>query len=82
MPLPEGVPEEVEITCASRVARFLMRPQRVLWDGEEMPPSKFEAVCGKGDAKKWKATLHVWDPRLQRSTVCMQARRSAALLAW
>lgn len=36
--------------------------QRVLYDGAEMPPSKFEAICGKADAKKWKSSLWLEGP--------------------
>jgi hypothetical protein len=76
MPLPPGVGEEVEIFCNGRHAVFTLRGQRVVFEGEEMPPSRFEAVCGKGDAKKWKATLLYFDPSLQQATVTMQARSS------
>lgn len=80
MPLPEGVDEEIDIFCNGREALFLVRSQRVLYEGEEMPPSRFEAVCGKGDAKKWKATLLYFDRRLQQATASMQVRKQGRCL--
>lgn len=34
-----------------------LRTQRVTYDGQEMSASRFEQLCGKGDAKKWKSSL-------------------------
>jgi hypothetical protein len=56
--LPEGTPERVDVVCNGRYATFLVRPQRVEAAGEEMAPSRFEAACGRGDAKKWKTSLY------------------------
>jgi hypothetical protein len=36
--------------------------QRVLMDGREYLPSRFEALCGRGDAKKWKTSIFVEVP--------------------
>lgn len=37
----------------------LLQPysQRVLYNGQEMAPSRFEVMCGKPDAKKWKMSF-------------------------
>ena len=72
MEIPNGVPEQVSITCNGRNAVLDIRLQRVIYEGDEMPPSRFEQVCGKGDAKKWKATLFHFDVVDQQPTVCMQ----------
>ncbi|KAG1679268.1 hypothetical protein FOA52_009298 [Chlamydomonas sp. UWO 241] len=58
MPLPEGVPETVVVACNGRLGVFHVRTQRVSVGDDEMSASKFEAQCGKGDAKKWKSTLY------------------------
>lgn len=70
--LPAGVPEEVPICCNGRSAVLHVRQQKVEYEGELMPPSRFEQVCGKGDAKKWKATLFHYDAATEEPTVCMQ----------
>jgi hypothetical protein len=36
---------------------MLLRSQKVMWDGHEISASRFEQICGKGDAKKWKTSL-------------------------
>jgi hypothetical protein len=72
--MPAGVPETVPIFCNGRTAVLDLRSQRVMHEGEEMPPSRFEQVCGKGDAKKWKATLYHFDELNQKPTMCMQVR--------
>lgn len=61
MPLPEGVPEEVPVNCNGRSALLVIRTQRVLFNDQDMSASKFEALCGKGDAKKWKCSLWLED---------------------
>jgi hypothetical protein len=66
------VPEQVDVYCNGKHATFLLRAQKVVFEDEEMPPSRFEAVCGKGDAKKWKATLLYFDPHKQQPTTTMQ----------
>ena len=58
LPMPEGTPEEVPVTCNGRVAVMLLRSQRMRYNGVEISASKFEALCGKGDAKKWKNSVH------------------------
>lgn len=75
--LPDGVPEEVPIFCNGRTALLLIRQQKVFLDGELMPPSRFEQVCGKGDAKKWKATLFHFNTIKEQPTVCMQVCNGA-----
>lgn len=55
--LPEGVPEVLNVTCNGRSGMLLVRSQRVLQGDTEMSASKFEQVCGKGDAKKWKSSI-------------------------
>jgi SAND domain len=58
--LPDGVPEELQVVCNGRPGTFLLRSQRVRTaDGSIITASRFEAVCGKSDAKKWKASLWV-----------------------
>lgn len=77
--IPSDVPEQVPIFCNGRNAVLDIRLQRVIYEGDEMPPSRFEQVCGKGDAKKWKATLFHFSEAEQRPTVCMQVRRHSAV---
>ena len=62
VPLPEGVPEVLPITCNGRSGVLLVRTQRVQHSQAEMSASKFEQVCGKGDAKKWKSSIWVEAP--------------------
>ena len=38
-----------------------VRSQRVSYNGAEVSASKFEAICGRADAKKWKLSLWVCD---------------------
>lgn len=59
MPLPEGVLEVLPITCNGRSAALLVRSQRVQQGDAEMSASRFEQICGKGDAKKWKCSIWV-----------------------
>lgn len=62
LPLPEGAPDSVQITCNGRgPATFVVRQQRVLFEGKEMSASRFEALCGRADAKKWKTSLFALD---------------------
>ena len=60
--LPEGVPEELHVACAGRLAVLTVRSQTVTFGGQTMSASRFEAVCGKGDAKKWKSSLWAASP--------------------
>jgi len=57
--LPEGVPEVLHVTCNGRSGRLLVRTQRVQHGDSEISASKFEQVCGKGDAKKWKCSIWI-----------------------
>ena len=59
LPLPAGVPEEVPVICNGRSGLLNLRTQRVLHNGAELSASRFEALCGKGDAKKWKCSVHL-----------------------
>uniref|UniRef100_A0A7S3R019 PHD-type domain-containing protein n=1 Tax=Dunaliella tertiolecta TaxID=3047 RepID=A0A7S3R019_DUNTE len=54
LPLPEDTPETLPIVCAGRYGELLLRTQRVMHEGEAMTASRFEQLCGRGDAKKWK----------------------------
>eukprot|EP00775_Hariotina_reticulata_P014033 gene14033-14148_t len=58
MALPEGVMEQMQVTCNGKSGTFVVRAQRVLVGGVEYTASRFEAMCGKGDAKKWKSSLY------------------------
>jgi hypothetical protein len=57
LPLPDDTPEEVPITCAGRSAILSIRSQMVTFAEQVMSASRFETVCGKGDAKKWKSSI-------------------------
>ena len=59
MPLPPNTPEQVHVICNGRSAVLILRTQRVIASGGEMSASRFETVCGKGDAKKWKCSIHL-----------------------
>ena len=37
-------------------------PQVVAFGGARMSASRFETVCGKGDAKKWKSSIWLEGP--------------------
>ncbi|DBA81836.1 TPA: hypothetical protein ACH3X1_007555 [Trebouxia sp. C0004] len=56
-PLPNGVPEVLHVTCNGRSGLLLVRTQRIQHGESEISASKFEQVCGKGDAKKWKCSI-------------------------
>ncbi len=45
------------MTCNGRSGLLLVRTQRVQHGESEISASKFEQVCGKGDAKKWKCSI-------------------------
>ena len=62
MQLPEDVPEELPVACAGRLALMNVRSQTVTFGGTVISASRFEAVCGKGDAKKWKSSLWAATP--------------------
>lgn len=55
--LPPNTPERVHVICNGRSGILTLRTQRVLAGGTEMSASRFETVCGKGDAKKWKCSI-------------------------
>ena len=57
LPLPEGVPELLPVTCNGRSGLMVVRTQKVQHGDAEVSASKFEQVCGKGDAKKWKCSI-------------------------
>lgn len=59
MPLPKGVPEQLPVICNGRSGVLALRTQRVMFNGTDMSASRFESACGKGDAKKWKCSVHV-----------------------
>ena len=75
-PLPEGVPEQLDVVCNGRQAQLVVRSQRVLFGGQEISASRFEQLCGKGDAKKWKTS--VWKTDEEGDADIVSA--SAALL--
>lgn len=57
--LPEGVEEVLPVTCNGRSGQLVVRTQRVQYGDSEVSASKFEQVCGKGDAKKWKCSIWI-----------------------
>lgn len=57
LPLPKGVPESITVECNGRKGTLFVRSQRVLYMDEETTASRFEQICGKGEAKKWKCSL-------------------------
>ena len=59
MELPPSTPEQLRIICNGRSGVLILRTQRVHAAGNEMSASRFETVCGKGDAKKWKSSIHL-----------------------
>ena len=61
IPLPEDTPDEIPVQCNGKSGILLLRPQKVLYAGQEISASKFEALCGRGDAKKWKTSLWIQD---------------------
>ncbi|KAK9863053.1 hypothetical protein WJX84_000545 [Apatococcus fuscideae] len=60
--LREGIPEDVRITCNGHAGLMNVRTQRILAGTAEMSASRFEHVCGKGDAKKWKTSIWTEGP--------------------
>lgn len=75
-PLPEDVPEELPIQCNGRSALLAVRTQRVLYNDQEISASKFEALCGKGDAKKWKCSI--WQEDDEGQPVMVSVPRTSA----
>ncbi len=71
--LPEDVPEELAVTCAGRSAVLNVRSQIVTFAGQKMSASRFETVCGKGDAKKWKSSIWLEGPDGSQEQVRMRA---------
>ena len=59
LPLPRGMPEVVRVCCNGRSGEMHVRTQRVTHAGVIMSASRFENACGKGDAKKWKCSVHL-----------------------
>ncbi len=72
--LAENVPEEVPVTCAGRSAVLNIRSQIVTFAGQRMSASRFETVCGKGDAKKWKCSIWLEGPDGSQEQVCARSR--------
>lgn len=76
------MPELLPITCNGRSAALLVRTQRVQQGEAEMSASKFEQVCGKGDAKKWKSSIWVEGPdgsQVMVSLLCLFCRSEMLL---
>jgi hypothetical protein len=44
--LPPGVPELLPVVCNGHRAQLALRTQRVVYRGQEMAPSRFEAMAG------------------------------------
>jgi hypothetical protein len=61
LPLPEGVPEQLAVVCNGTHGTLLLRPQRVLVGEQELTASGYEAMCGRGGAKKWKSSVWAAD---------------------
>jgi hypothetical protein len=61
LPLPDGVPEQLEVVCNGTRGTLLLRPQRVLVGGQELAASRYEDMCGRGGAKKWKSSVWAAD---------------------
>lgn len=59
--LPPGVPEEVPIWCNGHEAWLIVRTQRVLSQrgAATHSASRWEAMCGKAESKKWKTSFFV-----------------------
>lgn len=60
LPLPEGCPDRINVACNSRRGVFVVRSQKVedgTRGGTELTPSRFEALAGKAEAKKWRSSL-------------------------
>ena len=55
--MPGGSPEYLNVTCMGKDAVLHLRSQRIEYGGQIMSASRFEQLCGKGDAKKWKTSL-------------------------
>ena len=70
MPLPKGVPETVPVECNGMRGMFHVRCQRVLHQDALIPAARFETLCGRGDAKKWKSSL--WYVNEETKTAEMQ----------
>ena len=70
MPLPKGVPETVPVECNGMRGMFHVRCQRVSHQDALIPAARFETLCGRGDAKKWKSSL--WYVNEETKTAEMQ----------
>lgn len=55
--MPDDLPDELPVVCCGRHGLLYLRAQTVLHSGAVMTVSHFERICGRGDAKKWKASL-------------------------
>ena len=75
MPLPDTAREQVTVECNGIRGTFYLRCQKVMHQGVLIPAARFESLCGRGDAKKWKSSLwYVNDDtgtaEIQRSVRC------------
>jgi hypothetical protein len=61
LPLPDGVPERLAVVCNGTRGTLLLRPQRVLVGEHELTASRYEDMCGRGGAKKWKSSVWAAD---------------------
>lgn len=82
LPLPENTPETLPIVCAGRYGELQLRTQRVLYEGVAMTASRFEQLCGRGDAKKWKNSFWWADNVLVTSDVTCLDWHCAGAYCW
>jgi hypothetical protein len=61
IPIPENVDENesVIVCCGEIQGTFLVHKLKVIYDGQEVSPTKFENLGGRGSDKKWKSSLQV-----------------------
>lgn len=61
IPIPENVDENesVIVSCGEIQGTFLVHKLKVIYDGQEVSPTKFENLGGRGSDKKWKSSLQV-----------------------
>jgi len=77
VPLGPGVPEALPVVCAGRRGVLHVRTQRVAYAGGEVSASRFELLCGRGDAKKWKTSIWLAGEGGQQETVRPRSRGAA-----
>jgi hypothetical protein len=61
MALPEETEESIPVICNGRRGTFITRTQCVEYGGNIVTATKFEQICGRADAKKWKTSLWLMD---------------------